>query len=98
MCQHHTGAPSAAWVEFPRDRIAWIGPGGAPAIYRSSDYSSRAFCPTCGSSIGAIDDAPVIALLVGGFDNPQAQELAPTYHAFEDMKPAWWPLPPVDAA
>ncbi|MGO0760742.1 GFA family protein, partial [Citrobacter freundii] len=27
--------------------------------------TSRAFCPQCGSSVGAIDDAPVIALLAG---------------------------------
>lgn len=89
MCQRHGGAPSAFWVEFPRDRVRWTGPGGTPATFRSSDYSSRAFCPKCGSSIGAIDDDPTVALLIGIFDDIHAPELAPEYHAFADGKPDW---------
>ena len=58
LCQRHTGALTVAWVEFPRERVAWVGPGGAPTAWRSSDWSSRAFCSACGSSIGAIDDKP----------------------------------------
>ena len=30
MCQRHSGALTVAWVEFPRDRVEWTGPGGAP--------------------------------------------------------------------
>nr|WP_276539222.1 GFA family protein [Chromobacterium alkanivorans] len=89
-CQRHTGALSAVWLEFPRDRVEWTGPGGAPAVYRSSAYSSRAFCARCGSSVGAIDDAPTIALLLGGLDDCHPPELAPAAHAFADGKPAWW--------
>lgn len=47
-------------------------------------------CPRCGSSIGAIDDEPIIALLSGVFDNPNDPALTPEYHSFEDMKPEWW--------
>jgi hypothetical protein len=90
MCRRHTGSPTAVWVEFGRDRVAWTGPGGAPAIYRSSDASCRAFCPACGSSIGMIDDAPVVALLVGAFDRPNARELAPMSHSFKTGRPRWW--------
>jgi hypothetical protein len=89
-CQQHTGAPTVAWVEFARDQVRWTGSAGAPATYRSSDYSSRAFCPACGSSIGAIDDAPTVALLVGSFDDPAQAAFAPEYHSFEDGKPHWW--------
>lgn len=88
-CQQHTGAPVAVWVEYPAASVSWVGPGGAPATFRSSSGSSRAFCPRCGSSIGAIDDAPTIALLTGGFDDPRQQALRPLYHSFEDGKPAW---------
>ncbi len=28
MCRRHTGALTAAWVEFPRDAVAWTGPAG----------------------------------------------------------------------
>ncbi len=90
MCQRHTGALTAASVEFPRSAVTWNGPGGAPSVYRSSDYSSRAFCPACGSSFGAIDDKPVVALLLGVFDKASAPELMPTGHSFRGGRPRWW--------
>ncbi|QYZ70669.1 GFA family protein [Neotabrizicola shimadae] len=96
MCQRHTGALTAAWVEFPADAVTWTGPGGAPAVYRSSDRSSRAFCPRCGSSLGAVDDAPVIALLTGCFDKPQLKALKPASHSNRNARPRWW-HPEVDA-
>lgn len=88
FCQRHTGALTASWVEFPRAAVRWLGT--APSTYRSSAASSRAFCPQCGSSIGAIDDNPTIALLLGSFDDPDQLELAPEYHSFEDGRPRWW--------
>lgn len=90
MCQRHTGAPTAAWVEFARDDVRWTGPAGAPATFRSSDASSRAFCATCGSSLGAIDDAPTVALLVGTFDVPSSRALKPTGHSYRSTRPRWW--------
>lgn len=90
MCQRHTGALTAAWVEFPRQAVTWTGPAGAPTVYRSSDYSSRSFCPTCGSTLGAIDDKPVIAMLLGAFDAPNRKELMPTFHSYRAGRPKWW--------
>lgn len=90
MCQRHTGALTAAWVEFPRDSVSWIGPGGSPATWRSSPRSSRAFCPICGSSVGAIDDDPVIALLLGSFDSAGRKELAAVSHSYVSARPRWW--------
>ena len=89
-CQQHTGALTALWVEFPREQVIWTGEGGLPSIYRSSEYSSRAFCARCGSSMGAVDDEPVVALLVGTFDEPAMAELKPQHHSFEDCQPTWW--------
>ncbi len=37
-----------------------------------------------------IDDAPVVALLVGAFDRPNARELAPMSHSFKTGRPRWW--------
>jgi hypothetical protein len=34
----------------------------------------------CGSSIGAIDDQPTVALLLGAFDSTNSKELAATSH------------------
>jgi hypothetical protein len=90
MCQRHSGALTLSWVEFPRDAVAWTGPEGAPQVWRSSAKSSRAFCATCGSTLGAIDDAPTIALLLGSFDAPNRKELAPVGHSYISTRPKWW--------
>lgn len=89
MCKTHSGGLVVAWVEYDRDKVTWVGPGGAPATWRSSKGSSRAFCPTCGSTIGAIDDAPVVALVTGVFDEPGADVLKPQKHAFPKARPDW---------
>ncbi|MEL7013088.1 MAG: GFA family protein [Pseudomonadota bacterium] len=90
MCQRHTGALTVAWVEFPADRVAWTGPGGKPSTYRSSKASSRAFCPVCGSTLGAIDDDPIVALVTGVFDDPTVEALRPASHSFAKHRPDWW--------
>ncbi|MDJ1654745.1 GFA family protein [Raoultella sp. Ech2A] len=90
ICQKHSGCQTAVWLEFRAADVAWTGEGGRPSVYRSSAASSRAFCGQCGASIGAIDDAPVIALLSGVFDNNHHDFFSPETHSFEDMKPEWW--------
>ncbi|MEO0752492.1 MAG: GFA family protein [Pseudomonadota bacterium] len=90
MCQRHSGALTLAWVEFPTDAVTWTGHGGAPTLYRSLEKSSRAFCPRCGSTIGAIDDAPVVALVLGVFDKPGAAALKPVSHSHRSKRPTWW--------
>ncbi|KAB7615263.1 GFA family protein [Amylibacter sp. SFDW26] len=92
MCQRHSGALTTAWVEFPKEAVTWVGENGTPSTYRSSDYSSRAFCATCGSSLGAIDDDPTVALLLGVFDKPNHKELKPTTHSYRTTRPKWWNL------
>jgi hypothetical protein len=90
MCQRHSGAPSLVWVSYPRDAVAWTGPGGVPSHWRSSPQSSRAFCPLCGSTLGAIDDGPTIGLLAGSFDRPNLRVLAPVGHSYRGSRPKWW--------
>lgn len=90
MCQRHSGALTLCWVEFPRESVQWLGEGGHPSLYRSSDFSSRAFCPHCGATLGAIDDAPTVALVLGSFDSTSRQALVPTSHSFVAGRPRWW--------
>ncbi|WP_159816658.1 GFA family protein [Cyanobium sp. Copco_Reservoir_LC18] len=90
ICRRHSGALTLSWVEFPAASVAWIGPGGRPATWRSSAFSSRAFCSTCGTTIGAIDDDPVVALATGAFDKPHLKDLAPTAHSYVSRRPRWW--------
>jgi hypothetical protein len=63
-CRQQSRSLTQMWVEFAQGQVAWTGPGGAPATWRSSTWSRRAFCPVCGSTIGAIDDKPTLALAV----------------------------------
>ena len=67
------------------DRAGWCARG--LSFIR---ISSRAFCPTCGSTLGAIDDAPVVALVTGVFDKPSLAALKPTAHSFKGQRPRWW--------
>ncbi|WP_447588455.1 GFA family protein [Aquipseudomonas campi] len=92
QCQRHSGSLTQMWVEFDREQVRWTGPGGQPSTWRSSEWSGRAFCPVCGSTIGAIDDAPTLALAVGTFDSPNRQELAPHFHSHISKRPRWWGL------
>ncbi len=89
MCQRHSGAVTLHWVEFPADKLRWTGPGGKPSTWRSSDHSSRSFCSACGSTIGAIDDKPVVALVLGSFDSTNRRELAPDFHSYAGLRPKW---------
>jgi hypothetical protein len=90
MCRKHSGGLTLTWVEYPRADVKWTGKGGKPRTWRSSDFSSRAFCPKCGSTLGALDDNPVVALTTGAFDKPQLLPLKPEYHAFKGARPKWW--------
>lgn len=89
-CRTHSGALTVCWVEFPAERVEWVGPGGRPAAWRSSGWSSRAFCRICGTTIGALDDEPTVALVTGAFDKPHLKALAPTAHSYVSRRPRWW--------
>lgn len=90
QCQRHSGSITQFWVEFEKEKVEWDGPGGTPTLWRSSDVSSRSFCPICGSTLGAVDDAPIIALVLGSFDSNNRKELQPTAHSYRSKTPGWW--------
>ena len=90
MCQRHSGSITQFWVEFTKEQVIWDGPGGEPSTWRSSDFSSRSFCPECGSTLGAIDDAPIVALTLGVFDSNNRKELKPDSHSYKSKTPNWW--------
>ncbi|MCF1708011.1 GFA family protein [Tabrizicola sp. J26] len=90
MCQRHSGAPAMVWVTYPKEAVLWNGAGGEPTLWRSSEKSSRAFCPQCGSTLGAVDDGPTIGLVTGSFDRPNLKVLAPVSHSYRGSRPRWW--------
>ncbi len=50
----------------------------------------RAFCSTSGTTSGANDDEPIVALATGAFDKPRLKDLAPTAHSYVSRRPRWW--------
>lgn len=92
MCQRQSGSLTQVWVEFDQADVSWCGPGGKPKTWRSSDYSSRSFCDVCGSTLGAIDDDPVVALTLGVFDSASKKELIPQSHSYISGRPKWWKI------
>ncbi|WP_460418984.1 GFA family protein [Pseudomonas sp. microsymbiont 2] len=90
QCQRHSGSLTLCWVEFDKAAVSWVAEGGMPSLYRSGEGSCRAFCPSCGSSLGAIDDAPTVGLLLGCFDSIDEPALRPSAHSFADGCPGWW--------
>ena len=70
MCRRHSGAPALAFVHFPADAFTWTGT--APSWYRSSASAERAFCATCGSTLGMREAilADRVQVSVGSLDDP----------------------------
>ena len=90
MFQRDSGAPTNVWVPCSKGDVSWTGPGGAPAVWRSSGVSSRALCPVCGSTLGAVDDWPTIGLVSRSFGRPNLVVLAPVSHSYTASRPKRW--------
>jgi hypothetical protein len=90
MCQKWSGALTVAWVAFPRENLAWTGPGGAPRMYRSSEMVERGFCPGCGGTLCAAEDgADAIVMTIASLDEPDRIVPGPQ-HSYRDSAPSWW--------
>lgn len=88
QCQRWSGAPVVAWGDFPSRSLEWEGPGGAPALFRSSPGTQRAFCPRCGSTLAAIDDgSETVCLTLATLDDPD--QFTPEAYSFKEQAPSW---------
>lgn len=90
LCRKHSGAPCLAFVHFPADSFAWLGP--EPQWYRSSAFAERGFCPTCGSTLGMreaiLNDR--VQICVGSLDNPTAVRIDD--HVWTRSQIAWFKI------
>lgn len=68
MCRKASGAPFAAFVEFPEGAFEWIQ--GKPDQYRSSTGVIRRFCGNCGSSLTFETDG-MLFISLGSLDFPE---------------------------
>lgn len=69
-CRRHSGAPALAFVHFPVESFQWTG--AAPSWFRSSQFAQRAFCATCGSTLGMREDvlSDRVQVSIGSLDEP----------------------------
>ncbi|WP_316014391.1 GFA family protein [Roseobacter sp. HKCCA0434] len=87
MCQRSTGY---AYGSFVADAEA-VTVEGAVATYASTPFSSRSFCPTCGSHLWLRDnEAGEYELFPGLF--PAAAEFPLVSEIYTDRRPAYVPL------
>jgi hypothetical protein len=86
-CRLGAGAPSVAWVSFPRARFAWTG--AAPARYGSSPPVERTFCARCGTSLTYThsDFGDEIDVTTASLDAPQA--FPPRDHTWVEEALPW---------
>ncbi len=64
MCQRWTGGAYFMFTAEPEEMTVT----GEVARYRSSSFSERAFCPTCGSHLWLRDDTGPVELMPGLFE------------------------------
>lgn len=80
-CRRWAGGPV---VEAQASALEFTG--RKPAIYRSSDWGERLFCPNCGTLIGfRMADGSFHGLSAGAFDPPLSGRLV--MEVFVDSKP-----------
>jgi hypothetical protein len=86
-CRRSTGAPFAAFVGFPHDRVTFTA--GTPATYASSPGVLRSYCGDCGTPIAyAADRFPgEIHLYICTLDDPAA--ITPRGHVHAGEQLAW---------
>jgi hypothetical protein len=88
QCQRWSGAPVVAWADFPRKGLVWDGPGGEPALFRSSAGTQRGFCSSCGGTLCALDDgSDKVSMTIATLDDPNS--LVPKSQSFRESAPVW---------
>jgi hypothetical protein len=88
MCQRWSGSAIAAWVDFPRAALTFEGSGSELTLHRTCETTQRGFCPTCGSSICALDDgSEYVSITIGTLDEPNL--VAPEAQSFPESAPTW---------
>jgi len=89
QCQLWSGAPLVAWVEFPIASLEYIGPGGHPRLFRSSEQTQRGFCPECGSTIFAFDEgSDNVSITLACLDG--SPDIVPESQSYATSAPSWF--------
>ncbi|MFD4406714.1 GFA family protein [Nocardia sp. NPDC058499] len=90
-CQHLSGGPAMAWIDFPAATFAWTGEGNAePQWFYTFQGIGRGFCPTCGSTLASKGDVEgEVGVTIASLDN--GDDLVPVDHSFKHDAAPWFP-------
>jgi len=93
-CQRRTGAVMSNLARFSREQIAFAG--DATVWKRTAETGNTLtfhFCPTCGSTVYAENDAfpEFVAVAVGNIGDPNFP--APSVAVWEESRHTWLSLP-----
>ncbi len=88
MCRKHSGAPALAFVHFPTESFAWLE--SKPSWYRSSPFAERAFCPSCGSTLGMREEVlgDRVQVCIGSLDEPGRVQIQD--HVWTSSRVSWF--------
>ncbi|WP_373488133.1 GFA family protein [Blastomonas sp.] len=72
-CQRCAGAPVVGWTAVPSGSFRLTS--GTPAVYRSSEYARRSFCPQCGTGLFYVNEVVlpgIVDIQTATFDDASA--------------------------
>jgi hypothetical protein len=87
MCRKHSGAPALAFVHFTTESFTWLQ---SPSWYRSSPFAERAFCPSCGSTLGMREEVLTdrVQVCIGSLDEPGRAQIQD--HVWTRSRVSWF--------
>jgi hypothetical protein len=91
MCQKASGQPFMAFTGGKREHLRFTR--GQPAVFKSSSFAERGFCPACGTPLTyRIIESGNISVTICSFDDPEA--MRPTNQDGIEGKVSWFDMLP----
>lgn len=87
MCRKAHGAAFGTYAEVPDGAFHWTAGENEVRIFESSPDIGRAFCPRCGSTLGAVDHGQLSWVTLGTVDGDPG--VRPQAHIFVASKAPW---------
>ena len=87
MCRKSHGAAFGTYAEVPAGGFRWTAGEDDVRFYESSPGGGRAFCPRCGSTLGAVEQGVLRWITLGTVDGDPG--IKPQAHIFVASKAPW---------
>jgi hypothetical protein len=87
MCRKAHGAAFGTYAEVPEGGFRWMVGRNEVRVFESSPGGGRAFCPHCGSTLGAVENGNLRWVTLGTVDGDPG--VRPQAHIFVASKAPW---------